>query len=62
MDVQTELESLEQAITDAEERKRQFVREHPNGSGDRKERTRLYAEVERARKALREYKIKNQLI
>ncbi|MCH8552823.1 MAG: hypothetical protein LAT62_12870 [Natronospirillum sp.] len=62
MDVKTELETLEQAITDAEERKRQFVREHPNGAGDRTERTRLYAEVERARKALREYKIKHQLI
>ncbi|TGG90789.1 hypothetical protein E4656_17795 [Natronospirillum operosum] len=62
MDVQTELEALEQAITDAEERKRQFVKEHPNGSGDKQERTRLYAEVERARKALREYKVRNQLI
>jgi len=62
MDVQTELDALEQAITDAEERKREFVKEHPNGTGDKSERTRLYTDVERARKALREYKIKHQLI
>lgn len=62
MDVQTELDALEQAITDAEERKREFVKEHPNGTGDKAERTKLYTDVERARKALRDYKIKHQLI
>ncbi|MFY0664586.1 MAG: hypothetical protein JXQ97_08170 [Natronospirillum sp.] len=62
MDVQTQLEALEQAITDAEERKRQFVRDHPNGTGDKQERTKLYTDVERARRALREFKVKNQLV
>lgn len=62
MDVQTELDALEQAIVDAEERKREFVKENPNGAGDKKERTRLYTEVERARKALREYKVRHQII
>lgn len=53
------LEELEQAIIVAEEAKRQFVKENPNGTGDKKERMRLYNEVERARKALREYKRMN---
>lgn len=53
------LQELEQAIVDAEEAKRQFVKENPNGAGDKKERMRLYNEVERARKALREYKRMN---
>lgn len=53
------LEELEQAIIEAEEAKRQFVKENPNGTGDKKERMRLYNEVERARKALREYKRMN---
>lgn len=50
------LQELEQAIVDAEEAKRQFVQENPNGSGDKTERMRLYNKVERARKELREYK------
>ncbi len=50
------LEELERAIVEAEEAKRQFVKDNPNGTGDKKERMRLYNEVERARKALREYK------
>ncbi|MFC3852607.1 hypothetical protein ACFOSD_00070 [Salinispirillum marinum] len=62
MDVQSQLASLEQAITDAEERKREFVRDHPNGTGDKTERTKLYTDVERARRALREFKVKNQLV
>lgn len=53
------LEELEQAIIEAEEAKRQFVKENPNGTGDKKERMRLYNEVERARKALRDYKRMN---
>lgn len=53
------LQELEQAIIEAEEAKRQFVKENPNGTGDKKERMRLYNEVERARKALREYKRMN---
>ncbi|MEX1058049.1 MAG: hypothetical protein WED11_09965 [Natronospirillum sp.] len=61
MDVQAELAALEQTITDAEERKREFVKENPNGTGDKKERTRLYTDVERARKALREFKINNRV-
>ena len=61
-ELQAELEALEQAITDAEERKRDFVKENPNGAGDKKERTRFYTDVERARKALREFKVRNQLI
>ncbi|MFG1496270.1 hypothetical protein ABMA57_06505 [Saccharospirillum sp. HFRX-1] len=50
---------LEQAIVDAEEAKRQFVQENPNGSGDKTERMRLYNKVELARKSLREYKRMN---
>lgn len=61
MDTKTELEALEQAIVDAEERKRAFVKENPNGTGDKNERTRLYTEVERARKALREFKLRHQI-
>lgn len=53
------LQELEQAIVEAEEAKRQFVKDNPNGTGDKKERMRLYNEVERARKALREYKRMN---
>ncbi len=53
------LQKLEQAIVEAEEAKRQFVKDNPNGTGDKKERMRLYNEVERARKALREYKRMN---
>lgn len=61
MSTHSELEELERAIDTAEQKKREFVRDNPGGSGDSKERARLYAEVERARKALREYKIRNQL-
>jgi len=50
------LEELEQGIIQAEEIKRQFVRDYPNGTGSKEERMRLYNDVERARKALREYK------
>jgi len=53
------LQELEQAIVEAEEAKRQFVKENPNGTGDKQERMRLYNDVERARKALREYKRMN---
>ncbi|TXR53808.1 hypothetical protein [Reinekea thalattae] len=50
------LEALEQAIEDAEAAKRAFVKENPNGTGDKAERIRLYNRVEAARKSLREYK------
>ncbi len=50
---------LEQAIEVAEEEKRSFVKENPNGAGDNSERIRLYSNVENARKALREYKRMN---
>lgn len=53
------LQELEEAIVEAEEAKRRFVQENPNGSGDKSERMRLYNQVERARKALREYKRMN---
>ncbi len=62
MSISEERAALEQAIEDAEKRKREFVREHADGSGDPAERKRLYNEVERARRALREFKIRNQLI
>ncbi|GGX64939.1 hypothetical protein [Saccharospirillum salsuginis] len=42
-----------------EDEKRRFVRGNPRGSGDRRERRFLYDEVERARKALRDYKRMN---
>jgi hypothetical protein len=54
-----QLEALEQAIEDAEANKRAFVKEHPNGAGDKDERVRLYGKVEGARKALRDYKRAN---
>lgn len=54
-----QLQSLEDAIEVAEAEKRAFVKEHPNGTGDKNERMRLYTNVERARKALREYKRNN---
>lgn len=54
-----ELLALENAIEDAEMAKRAFVKENPNGAGDQSERMRLYTNVERARKALREYKKSN---
>ncbi len=54
-----QLEALELAIERAEEEKRAFVKENPNGAGDKSERMRLYANVENARKALRNYKRAN---
>lgn len=53
------LEELEQAIVEAEEAKRQFVRDNPNGTGNKEDRMRLYNDVERARRALRDYKRMN---
>lgn len=54
-----EIERLEQAIVEAETKKREFVRTHPNGSGDKGERAKLYTEVEKARRELRAYKVNN---
>jgi hypothetical protein len=54
-----QLEELENAIEDAEIAKRAFVKENPNGAGDKNERMRLYTNVERSRKALRDYKKAN---
>ena len=54
-----QLEALEQAIEQAEEAKRAFVKENPNGAGDKAERMRHYGNVENARKALRDYKRAN---
>jgi protein subunit release factor A len=55
----SKLEALEQAIETAEAEKRAFVKENPNGTGDKAERIRLYNQVESARKALRDYKRAN---
>lgn len=55
----SQLEALEQAIENAEAEKRAFVKENPNGAGDKAERMRLYNQVEAARKSLREYKKAN---
>ncbi|MDO7644270.1 MAG: hypothetical protein MUQ62_06125 [Reinekea forsetii] len=54
-----ELDGLEHAIEQAEVEKRAFVKENPNGGGDKSERMRLYGKVEGARKALRNYKRAN---
>lgn len=54
-----QLEALEFAIEQAEIEKRAFVKENPNGGGDKAERMRLYGQVEGARKALRNYKRAN---
>jgi len=54
-----QLDALELAIEQAEVEKRAFVKENPNGGGDKDERMRLYGNVERSRKALREYKRAN---
>lgn len=51
------LSVLEQAIIDAEQLKREFVKQHPNGAGDKGERNRIYNQVEAARRALRSYKL-----
>lgn len=58
-DLQDQLEALETAIEDAEAEKRAFVKDNPNGAGDKKERVRLYGKVEGARKALRDFKRAN---
>lgn len=50
------IDALEKAIEIAELEKRAFVKENPNGAGDKSERIRLYNEVEMARKKLRDYK------
>lgn len=54
-----ELEQLEQAIEEAEARKKAFVKSNATGEGDPTERSRLYIDVEKARKALREYKLQH---
>ena len=54
-----QLKALESAIENAEAEKRAFVKENPNGAGDKGERMRLYTNVENARKALRDYKRAN---
>lgn len=54
-----ELQRLEKAIEEAEQLKRDFVKNNPNGSGDKSERNRLYSLVEKSRKALRDFKLKN---
>jgi hypothetical protein len=54
-----QLAILEEAIEQAETNKRAFVKENPNGAGDKAERMRLYGEVEGSRKALRAYKLSN---
>lgn len=53
------LQELTSAIELAEEEKRQFVTANPKGTGDREKRLQLYSKVEKARKALREYKRMN---
>lgn len=58
-ELREQLEALERAIEDAEAEKRAFVKEHPNGAGDKAERMRLYGQVEGARKALRDFKRAN---
>ena len=58
----TELEKLEQAIVEAEERKREYIKGNPVGEGDKATKIALYTEVEHARKALRAYKIQHNLI
>lgn len=50
---------LEKAIEVTELEKRTFVKENPSGAGDKEERIKLYTNVERARKALRDYKRAN---
>ena len=54
-----QLEALENAIDEAEAVKREFVKNNPAGTGDKAERSRMYNDVERARKVLREFKIQN---
>jgi len=54
-----EIERLEQAIEDAEIKKKEFVKQHPTGEGDSELRSKLYIDVEKARKALRAYKLRH---
>lgn len=54
-----ELARLELEIEKAEMNKKAFVKEHATGEGDSELRAKLYLNVERARKALRAYKIAN---
>jgi len=54
-----ELERLEQAIEDAEIKKKEFVKQNPTGEGDSVTRSKLYIDVEKARKALRIYKMQH---
>lgn len=53
------LQELTSIIELAEEEKRLFVTANPKGTGDREKRLQLYGKVEKARKALREYKRMN---
>lgn len=55
----TELERLLDNIDQAELAKREFVRENPNGTGDKATRAALYRDVEMARRALRAYRLAN---
>ncbi|BCE01595.1 hypothetical protein [Marinicellulosiphila megalodicopiae] len=50
------LKELEDAITQAEQLKRDFVANNPAGAGDKQTRHKIYNQVERARRALRDYK------
>ena len=59
MDQVEQLQQLEQAIVDAEVLKREFVKEFPTGTGDKTERHKIYNQVERARRDLRDYKIQH---
>lgn len=52
-----ELARLELEIEKAEQNKKAFVKEHATGEGDSEVRAMLYLNVERARKALRTYKM-----
>ena len=52
-----ELDRLEQRLEEAEAKKKEFVRNNPKGEGDKAERSRLYIDVEKARKALRQYRL-----
>jgi len=54
-----EIKRLEQAIEDAEIKKKEFVKQYPTGEGDSELRSKLYIDVEKARKALRAYKLRH---
>lgn len=57
-----ELSTLELAIETAELEKKAFVKQHATGEGDSVERAKLYSNVERARKALRFYKMTHPIL